>query len=363
MVKKSEVASGFPLALVFAARVALGAQMLDQPSFSCASPTKLEAAICADPALAARDRTMAELYAAARLGAMDSGSSSQEEREQKEWIRSRNERCAKEELRPCLADVYDDRLQALAVAALFRAHDAALAEITRQNPKARPIFEALYRYGSTDNPADRIRLVEPLIAPIFEAIHDEPWARDQFEQISDARAVASSDHAFAIFLDVASVSEYRLTLPCAALIHRPGLIDALDALYGGSLDGQLIRADCASTMPPLPKQDSLVRLAESMQPNCQGTIRFSLGRAYDKKRVAVLLHRSDLWKLDDADSDTHRGGERFISLHRGQFNDAVAELATYYSKYFAVSQQAARADGIAAIKYLLSGAFDLCETG
>jgi uncharacterized protein len=37
----------------------------NQPSFSCKSPTALEAAICGDPALAARDRTIAVLYAAA----------------------------------------------------------------------------------------------------------------------------------------------------------------------------------------------------------------------------------------------------------------------------------------------------------
>jgi len=348
-------------ALACNANFALDAPLLDQPSFSCASPTKIEAAICADPALAARDRTMAVLYAAARGGALASGSS-QEESEQKKWLKLRNEGCSKGDLRQCLADAYDDRLQALAVAALFRAHDAAMAELTRENPKSAPIYEAIYGYATIDNPREQAAAVEKLIAPIFATIHDNPWAISQLRDIPDARTAASSDHSFAVFLDVASVSEYTLTLPCGALVRRPGLMQALDSRFGGAIDGDLIQSDCFATMPPLPNLDRIMSAAVSVQPNCEGTIRFSLSRDYDKKRVAVLLHRPDLWKIDNAGEDTH-AVDLFRLRNRDRLDAAVTELATYYSQNFAVSPQTSRTEGIKAVEYLLRGAFDLCEVG
>jgi uncharacterized protein len=311
--------------------------------------------------LAARDRTMAALYAAARGGAIDRGAS-QEDRDQKKWLKSRNERCSTGDLRRCLTDAYDDRLQALAVAALFRAHDPALAELNRQIPKSAPLFEAMYAYATIDEPRERIAAVQKLIAPIFADIHDEPWASSQFASIPDAEAATSSDHAFARFLDVASVSDYTLTLPCGALIRRPGLTDALDSVYGGAMDGQLIQSDCLSTMPPLPKLERVISAAVSAQPDCEGTIRFSLERHYEKKWVEVLLHRPDLWSVDHAVEDTH-AAERFRSRNRNRLDEAAAELATYYSAYFSVSQQTARNEGVKAVDYLLRGAFDLCETG
>lgn len=331
----------------------------DQPSFSCASPDAIEAAICADPALSSRDRAMSVLYTASLKGESAAAPSPQRAA-QRAWLKTRKE-CLNDDLRKCLAQQYDARLNSLAVAALFQSKDAALAELARQDPKVRPIYEAIYLYATRDTQAARIAAVEPLIAPIFNALSGMPTAL--FEDIPDARAAASSDDAFALFLDVASVSDYALTLPCDALVRRPGLIHALGAQYGGAIDGQLIQADCASTLPALPRLEDLVRAAGSVQETCEGTIRFSLGRNAGKTLVAVRLHRPDIWKAGDRGGSTSGPAAQFRSRHRAQIASAIAELAQYYAANFKVAPQVARADATSAIHAVVDGTFKLCELG
>jgi uncharacterized protein len=337
----------------------LGPAPTDQPSFPCVSPNAVEAAICADPALAARDRTMAPLYAASRNGALGSASSPQQGA-QKQWLKSRTD-CLKEDLRKCLTDMYDSRLNELAVAALFESKNVALAELARQDPKVAPLYEAIYFYATRDTQALRIKTVEPLIAPIFKALSDMPTSL--FENVPNARTVAASDTAFALFLDVASVSDYRLTLPCAALVRRPGLIHALNSQYGGAIDGQLINTDCASTLPSLPMVERLVEAATSVQEECRGSVRFSLGRDYGKTLVAIRLHRSDVWKARDMGDGTQDPVGQFRLRHRARIVSATAELTQYYAKYFNLSKQVARADAVSAIKAIVAGAFNFCENG
>jgi uncharacterized protein len=68
-----------------------------RPSFSCVSTTPVEALICSSPDLADRDRTMAVLYAAARVSALGSGVSPEVEAQRK-WLRERNDGCATEDM-------------------------------------------------------------------------------------------------------------------------------------------------------------------------------------------------------------------------------------------------------------------------
>lgn len=329
-----------------------------QPSFSCASPSALEALICADPALADRDRDMAVLYAAARAGALGTGVS-QEEHAQRIWLKSRNDECAKGDARRCLTIEYDARLNELAVAALFHAPDAALAELNRQFPSAVPIYEAIYKYGTLDQPA-RTNAAASLIAPIFDAMHAKPWA-SPLKGIPDAPSAVATDEAFSAFLDVASISDFALTLPCAAIIRRPGLIHALDALYGGAIDGRLIKSDCDSTLPATPKLDHLLAAVVSAQSFCPGTIRFTLGREYQKALIGIRLRRLDILVDTPPAARTNAANARFRSENGAQIEGVIDELAKYYSVHFAASERDARSDAGTAVNSVIDGAFGLCQ--
>jgi uncharacterized protein len=332
---------------------------VQHPSFSCVTPTALEMLICADPVLADDDRRMAVLYAAARAGALGDGGS-QVEHTQRAWLKSRNAACASGDVSSCLSKEYDARLTELAVAALFQTPGAALAELKRQNQAAFPLYEAIYRYATLDEPA-RSQTVAPLIAPIFDTIHNKPWATP-LRDIADAESAAASDHAFTTVLDVVSVSDYTVTLPCAAIVHRPGLIDALDSLYGGAIDGRLIQSDCDSTLPATPKLDHLLAEVVSAQSFCTGTIRFSLGRNYGMTLVKVRLHRLDILPEVTLPNRAKVANAQFRSEHTVQMQDATDELAHYYSTHFAVSEIVAHDDATTAINAVIGGAFDLCES-
>jgi uncharacterized protein len=211
------------------------------PSFSCKAPNPIEAAICADQKLASRDRTMASLFAAARIDAFGTGIS-EEQSLQRKWLHDRNEQCAKESEPNCLIGAYDDRLFDLAVATLFTAHDEAMSELDRQNAKAAQLYEAIFQYSTIEDPNVRARKVGRLISGAFDATKDTflVSADQLYRDIPDAGAAASSDKAFSAVIDVASVENYvqrpvPFVFPCAALIKRPGLMDVLNAIFGGAL--------------------------------------------------------------------------------------------------------------------------------
>lgn len=193
---------------------------------------------------------MATLFAASQTDAFNQ-SKSQQLFLQRRWLKMRNEQCSNGDMHSCLVERYDERLNELAVAALFQAPDIALTELDRQNPKSAALYEAIYRYATIDDTAERASVVANLINPAFEVFHGKPWAQP-LSEAEDAHQAASSDKNFSAFLDVASVSGYALTMPCSALVRRPGLIDTLNAVYGGAIDGQLIQSDCEAMTPSLP---------------------------------------------------------------------------------------------------------------
>jgi len=340
------------------AKASFTSPLSSQPSFSCLSPTKIEKIICTDNALAAKDRTMSVLYAAARNSALGSGLSKEED-EQRQWLKSRDEECLKEKnsIHDCLAHQYDARLKDLAVAALFQTPDAALAELARQDSKTFPIYEAIYRYATLDNVTDRTKIINPLISKPFNSVHDEEWSL--LKDIQTVNDVVADDGAFAAFLDTVSVSAYDLTLPCAAMIHRPGLIDALGAKYGGAIDNHLIYSDCWSTLPATPKFLRLMNKANAVQPPCDGTIRFSQEREYDKILNAISLHRIDLLDEDD-DEDIDEVDPRFYKKHQAEIKQAISELSQYYVHYFHISPEAANDDAQSAVNSAIHAAFDIC---
>ncbi len=348
--------------------------MTSGPSFSCgAANNAIEKLICSDPGLSTRDRTMAMLFAASRTDASGRGLS-QQQTLQRQWLNTRDKQCSNGDMHACLVSTYDERLNTLAIAALFQTPDAALAELTRQNSRSAPLYEAIYRYATIENDADRAAAVEKLIAPAFEVIHGKPWATP-LSDVKDAHDVVSSDKNFSTFLNVASVSDYALTMPCSAFVRRPGLIDALDSVYAGAVDGRLIRSDCEVMTSHLQKVDQLTRSAVAVQPNCPGTIRFSLGRDFDKTLRLIRLHRTEAWEAQALNTSSSAQNENngepgkdvdrpsFIAGHQVLIRDAGHELATYYSSHFGVPPALAKEQALRAVNAIISGAYNLCERG
>lgn len=124
--------------------------------------------------------------------------------------------------RACLIDRYDDRLHQLAIASLLWMPGVALKELTREDAKSAVLYEAIYRYSTNDDPVDRANVVSKLIGPTFNEIADESWATP-LANVDDAQNAASSDEIISAFLDVVSVSDYRVTMPCLALFRRSAL--------------------------------------------------------------------------------------------------------------------------------------------
>ena len=341
---------------------AVDAQISKGPSFSCASPSKIEALICADPELAARDRAMALLYAEVRTNVLDTGPS-QQQAEQIKWLKYRDSgECNMGTLGECLTRTYDHRLEELAVSALFRKPTEALVELTRVNPNGAPLYEAMYRYATIDDVGQRTEVVEKLITPAFDKLNNgSSWTNILFKDAPDARTAASADKSFSLFLNVAASNGFTLTLPCAAIVQRPGLMAALGALYGSSLDGRLISTDCSTMLPELPNVTRLAKDASQAQPFCQGTIRFTISRYNAQLRVAVRLHRTEFWEAGNRRDSSHNENEApFRIQHRSSIEAAQAELAAYYTRVFKVPTDIANADAREAINAVVVRAFYHC---
>jgi uncharacterized protein len=334
------------------------------PSFSCSSPDRIEAVICGDLELAESDRTMAQLYASAQTDIFGSGPNGQRAL-QRQWLKDRA-KCAKEAdswVNRCLDDSYQLRLMDLAVASLFTAPDAALAEIGDQAPKLTPIYQAIYRYATIDAPSERARVVGDLIEPLFKAYKADAGQIDLLEGVSSAHAAAASDAAFANFLDAAVLvtdAPLRVVLPCAAFARRPGLIGALGPRFGSTMDNFLPDSDCEAMTSPLPEMDRLDQLAADAQPRCEGTIRFA---AYREAAMAL-----DQVRLNQLEARSH-GRKHVVSGRERQFREAESrqikatadELAAYYARVFHLPARVASSQGAAAVEAILDSVFnDFC---
>jgi len=341
---------------------AVAAPLVEGPSFSCAAPNQLESVICSDPLLAAKDRTLAQLYAAARIDVFGLGPS-QEQDVQRAWLKTINKQCGQQSAKACLNDAYDDRLTALAVAALFRTPDQALQLLHRTAPKSAPIYEAIYRYATTSDTDERRRTVAGLIGPAFDDLKAQGANWPTFMALKNAVAAASDDAAFGAFLDEASVSDYELTLPCSALLRRPALIAALGSQFGGAIDGDIMSSDCDVTTPRLASFDELTNAATAAQPFCEGTIRFSTGRDYAELLDAIRLHHVDHWKsgAEEPPAGQDRAEKRF-ERSRGMLEaNAKEELARYYLQVFNVAPGLAETQAIGAIDAAIDAAFNQCD--
>lgn len=248
----------------------------------------------------------------------------------------------------------------------------AATALTQPNPPAASIYEAIDRYSTIEDATKRTAVVAVMIAPMVRQLEANPTLGHPLNNAS-ALELASSDAAFALFLGVASLGatftppNAPLTLPCAALVRRPGLMAALGSVYGGAIDSQLVATDCEATLPALPALDALAHAAEQVQPDCPGTVRFSLYREYTRTRLAVRLHDMALWRaasdVPEASMQYPVDEPRFIADHQALMRQAAAELAAYYTSQFAVPAGAAQEQAQRAVHLTVSGAYNLCIMG
>ena len=346
---------------------AFAANSASHPSFSCKSTTAIEAEICNNPDLAARDKMMAVLYNAARVSALGVGAS-QEQELQRKWLKARDKECTKGDVRTCLKQHYDDRLYELAVAALFAAHEQAMAELTQQEPDAAPVYEAIYKYATIDDKKRRTNVVSELIEPGFYSVQE--YASPSYS-LKDPIEVASSDKAFAAFIDFASFGNKRdMTLPCSSVVRRPGLMAVLDPIFGGASDSSLIISDCSAMLPGTPALDRLVENTFKESTPCEGTIVNSVVRAYNKTIIAIRLHQLDLLDKNDSDANAEDGTKEITDKQENKsplelkqqklIQDATTELEKYYVSYFKITADQAHKDVKKAIDAIVLGPYNEC---
>lgn len=114
-------------ALGFAAAAGAAALAQDGPSFDCAKAgSEAEALVCADAALAAKDRALAETYRKAReaIRALDVGAAEAESElkaAQRGWIKGRDACWKAQDPAVCVAEAYDSRTAELTAAWMLQA--------------------------------------------------------------------------------------------------------------------------------------------------------------------------------------------------------------------------------------------------
>ena len=349
-----------------------------RPSFDCARATgAIDQAICGDPKLAEADAVMARLFAAVKISAFGRRPSNALPA-QRAWLKDRDDcRVFNKEIyksrEACLATRYDNRNQELAVAALFAEPTLALETLRKTDPEAVPLYEAIILYvngpaeWTWDKSPDRQRMLK-LLAPYadrFMADEEASFGRDILANsgIKEASDALKSEDNFIEFLQISSAylksGPTPRSLPCAAIVRRPELLHAADAIFGSTLDNFIFYPDCETTLPLLPRLDRLIKQIDETWPDCDGTIRFSAYRLFraaeNEARVAALDEIHQLVSSPDG-RQSNRALPRLKGVPTAQVAAATAELAIYYKTY----QRAAPADARVFARLKI---FDLLSSG
>lgn len=321
------------------------------PSFDCAKASQpAEKAICADPRLGAADRLMAKLYPLASKTSAFGRGPSDEPKAQRAWLKDRDTCLTGEKagVNDCILNAYNRRNGELAVTALASDPKTALDTLKTASPSLYPLYEALSvsmnlpagdDWSVAGQEADRAKiakLAEPFMSA-FQTDDDRSYGRDILKDagINTAEDVAKSEKAFVTFLNVtpafASDGSESLTIPCAAILKRPALLNATASVFGSTLDNFVPSTDCVQSLPPLPKLDELDARILKTWPDCEGTIRFAAYRAYAQ---SVDLARLGLQEDETARQET---GKRPKSVSAALVTSAQKELAAYYATYRGLS--------------------------
>jgi uncharacterized protein len=353
-----------------------------QPSFSCAAArTPVERAICTQPALAAADREMAELFALARTSAFGTGPSNQLAA-QREALRSMRA-CAsadKAELGRCLEDTYADRNAQLATAVLISAPQRALPTLRRIDPGFARVLEATALWAAEPVNADwsapqRARTkarITALLAPYLKDLltkEEQSFGRSILTDpgldgvaVKAAEDLFRSDRHFAAFLNVLGpylperstrTPSTRRALPCAAVIRHPALLQASASVFGSTMDNFVLDNDCAQSLPSTPALQALDEKLNRSWPDCEGTIRYAAYRGYqtalDEARLGRVPHDAK------AVLEARRG------VTHADITATRRELTDYYARYLGKNSPTAAIMAKDALAAVLSAAHE-CGT-
>lgn len=336
------------------------------PSFACTGQNIIEAAICADAGLSSDDRKVAVLYAAAQRPAFGHGSSSQRDRQRK-WLKQRDQICREVTALPshgslvdCLEGSYRGRIEELARADVFTIPDTAFKTLDDAAPSEAPMYRAMVLYATVKDSEKRRNAVLPLIKAYYQRSGgDGAYSQAGIATLDDT---VTSDHNFGLFVAWTWLKGgYRqIAWPCGVLARRPALIDTMGPLWGGYIDIAIPGADCRETGPIITGLTELILSAEQATPACDGTVKYSTGRAFEQLETAVRLYRPTLWskhpirapKPDEA---------KFRLNERWQIRNVKTALASYYATTFAVAPAIATRNANAAIDHLVNDAFSICE--
>jgi uncharacterized protein len=363
------------LAAATAAR-AQSAATEGSPSFACTPAMPIvERTICDDPNLRARDREMASLFAMSRTSAWGTGPSNQLTMQRKVLRNMRRCDVASRDypLARCLTTLYDERIQALAIATLLQAPDVALPILRRNDPAFAPILEAVLLWSQAPAHADwslpelatsRQRIVS-LLDPYLTELHRNPDQRFGRDILSDPESdglavrtieeVFLTDAHFARFLNVVGAylpdlpsSTPPRSLPCTAILRHPDLLGATRSLFGSTIDNFVLQNDCDASLPPLPSLDALAAKLNAHWPRCDGTIRFAYYR--------IFASEIDEARLGLAPIDSVRRLVRRKGVSLADTDAAQRDLAAYYQTYLHRAPSAAATAARQAVANLMASA-------
>ena len=319
------------------------------PSFDCArAQGVVETTICGDPELTAADRTTAQLFAAVRTDALGVGPSAEPDA-QRRWLAERDKMCAIKgnEIAACLRQEFDARLDLLAVAALIRAPEPALAELRRQDPDHAPLFEALWRMATMPAGAARTDAVAALIGPAFEKVRTAgkqtndpdhgggPITVAMLGSMRTARDAASTVENFDVFFDLSGIVDTigPAYITCEAIVRQPRLIDAVGVSFGDRRQDGLGVTDCDDELPPPPRFAAFAAAAidaATASPRCTDARRAVAVPLYQRFLIVVQLDRQG--PAPPTNPRVARNAAVFTEAHATDESAAEADLASYYAR-------------------------------
>ena len=324
---------------------------------------------------------MADLFAASKTSAFGTGPSNQltAQRAALREIRACEKPDGAQQREACIARAYARRNVELAVAVLVARPDAALPVLRQLDPGVAPVLEAVALWAAEPVDADwaaprraetRRKIAERL-QPYVSALQTDESQSFGRSILADPGpegvAVRSlddlfaSDRHFAAFLNVLGpylpelaadslLSNDRRTLPCAAIVRHPALLQATGSVFGSTMDNFVLDADCEQTLPPAPALDRLAGKLLAGWPECDGTIRFA---AYRDFETALQLAR-----LGRPEHAQQYSGDRRKGVTAADIDAARTELESYYQNYAGKSATAAQTMARDAIASVLSSAHE-----
>lgn len=304
------------------------------PSFDCTkAKSRTEQIICSKPVLAKKDALLNEFYQKAKTSAFGMGASNITA-SQIDWLKGRKTCEKTKEAADCLNRAYDNRIYDLALYTLFTNPEKSFAIIDKELPQAAPFYHAVYEYVTLPKSPARDQRIADYFRPAYEKMAS---SNDYVKSVADDMGVKSpedglkSDKNFGVLYALSAYGlEQPISMPCAAMLKKPGISSAAEAYFGSSIDGFLPSSDCSVVLPQLPKFVAIETYAYKIAPDCGGTIMH--GIVHSNMRENSMIRIGELGEILGGENQGYND-EDFSKKNPKVFNEALEELVTYYAKY------------------------------